>query len=395
MKIGIVGTGYVGLSLAVLISRKYEVIAIDVIQEKVEMINKGESPLKEKDICDLLHSNKLNLKASLDIKEVIGCDYIIVATPTNYDPETHYFDTSSVKGVAKIITEISPESTIVIKSTIPIGFTEGLCRELSNTNIIFSPEFLREGSSVQDNLHPSRIIVGVPHCNYNKEKALEFSKLLKDCSDEPNPEIIIMGSSEAESVKLFSNTYLAMRVAFFNELDTYAEINGLNASEIITGVCADPRIGNWYNNPSFGYGGYCLPKDTKQLLANYNTNNVPNTIINAIVDSNDCRKKYLLNRIKQKITKKDQIGVYRLAMKSKSDNFRESSIISIMEELKNEGYRVQIYEPTIKGTFLGIDVEDNFDSFIKSSTIIITNRMDEKIIKYTKKVYCRDLFNDN
>lgn len=391
MKVTVVGTGYVGLSLATLISRKNQVVAVDVIKEKVDMINAGKSPIKDNEIEEYLSTGTLNLNATLDINECVDSDFVIVATPTNYDSETHYFNTSSVESVIKQVNEISPESTIVIKSTIPIGYTKKLCNECEYNNVIFSPEFLREGKALYDNLHPSRIIVGIPDEKL-REKAKQFADLLENCSLETTIKKMIIGSTEAESVKLFSNTYLAMRVAYFNELDTYAEQNNLNSKEIIEGVCMDPRIGCHYNNPSFGYGGYCLPKDTKQLLANYE--NVPNSLITAIVKSNDIRKKYIADEIDHIIgRRKGIVGIYRLIMKSGSDNFRESSIMDIMHDLSDRGLDIVIYEPTVKDKFQNWNVVSSIDEFYKESDIILANRITNELLPYKDKVFCRDLFN--
>ena len=391
MKVSVVGTGYVGLSLAVLLSRKNSVTAIDIIPEKIELINNKKSPIVDKEIEHFLSKEKLNLKATLDINESNGSDYVIIATPTNYDPETHYFNTNSVETVIKQLQTICPEATIVIKSTIPIGFTERFCKENNIHNVIFSPEFLREGKALYDNLHPSRIIVGVPGCSNLKEKAEQFAALLADCSEEENVKTLIMGSTEAESVKLFSNTYLAMRVAYFNELDTFAESYGLNPEEIISGVCLDPRIGNYYNNPSFGYGGYCLPKDTKQLLANYR--DIPHTLIGAIVQSNIDRKEFVADEIRKSIGPKGKVGIFRLVMKSGSDNFRESSILDIMKWLRGDGYHVIIYEPTVKESYMEFPVEDDIERFKKECDIILANRMSKELESISDKVYCRDIFN--
>ncbi len=391
MKITIVGTGYVGLSLATLMSRKHEVVAIDVIPEKVDMINNGKSPIVDKEIQDFLAGGKLNLRATLDLNDCRGSEFIIIATPTNYDSETHYFDTSSVESVIESTEKISPTSTIVIKSTIPIGFTKNFCKKHSYSNIIFSPEFLREGRALYDNLHPSRIIAGIPYKSL-EEKARTFVDILSDCADEDNICTMIIGSTEAESVKLFSNTYLAMRVAYFNELDMFAEQNGLNSEEIISGVCKDPRIGDHYNNPSFGYGGYCLPKDTKQLLANYE--NIPNSLINAIVESNMIRKKFIADEIDRLIgRRKGTVGVYRLIMKSGSDNFRESSVMDIIKDLSSRGLDIIVYEPTITGKFQSWDVIDDLEEFYNKSDVIIANRLTDELAPFKDKVFCRDIFN--
>ena len=393
MKVSVVGTGYVGLSLAVLISRKYQVIAADIVQEKVDTINSGKSPIVDKEITQYLSSGKLNLKATTDINECKGSDYIIIATPTNYDVDSHMFDTSSVTGVIEQLEKITPESTIIVKSTVPIGFTESVSEEKKIDNLLFSPEFLREGRALYDNLHPSRIIVGIPFKNKNlEEKARGVLDLLAECAEDET-ETIMMGSTEAESVKLFSNTYLAMRVSFFNELDTFAERNGLDTKQIIEGVCLDPRIGKNYNNPSFGYGGYCLPKDTKQLLANYKT--VPNSLIEAIVASNDIRKKFITDTVEKKTGKEGAtIGIYRLIMKSGSDNFRESSVFDIMKMLRGDGYNVIVYEPTVDGeSFNGWALDNDLKSFTERCDIIMANRMSSELDPVRDKVFCRDVFN--
>lgn len=391
MKVTVVGTGYVGLSLAVLISRKYEVSAVDVIPEKVDMVNNGKSPIADREIESFLAEGKLNLRASLDLGVAKDSDFVIIATPTNYDPETHYFNTGSVESVAKQLQSICPDATLIIKSTIPIGFTERFCEENNLTNVIFSPEFLREGRALYDNLHPSRIIVGVPSSFKNKEKAKQFASLLAECAEGGNVKTLIMGSTEAESVKLFSNTYLAMRVAYFNELDTFAESNKLNSEEIISGVCLDPRIGNYYNNPSFGYGGYCLPKDTKQLLANYR--DIPHTLVGAIVQSNIDRKEFVADEIRKKLGPHGTVGIYRLVMKSGSDNFRESSILDIMKWLRGDGYKVIIYEPTVKDSYMDFEVEADLAKFEDESDVILANRMAKELEPVSGKVYCRDIFN--
>ena len=393
MKVSVVGTGYVGLSLAALISRKYYVTASDIIPEKVDLINSGKSPIVDNEISQYLSSGKLNLKATTDITECKGSDYIIIATPTNYDVETHMFDTSSVTSVIDQLEKITPESTIVVKSTVPIGFTESVSKEKGIDNLLFSPEFLREGRALYDNLHPSRIIVGVPFKNRKlEEKAKGFLDLLAECAED-KAETIMMGSTEAESVKLFSNTYLAMRVSFFNELDSFAERNNLDTKQIIEGVCLDPRIGKNYNNPSFGYGGYCLPKDTKQLLANYET--VPNSLIEAIVKSNDIRKRFIADTVEKKADKGGAvIGIYRLIMKSGSDNFRESSVFDIMKMLRGDGYEVIVYEPTVKDdTFNGWKLDNDLQSFMERCDIIMANRMSSELDPVRDKVFCRDVFN--
>ena len=391
MKISIVGTGYVGLSLATLLARKNDIVAVDIVPEKVSLINNGQSPIADKEIEAALLKKDLKLVATTDISEVKNSDFVIIATPTNYDPITHYFNTESVESVIKQLRVICPNATVVIKSTVPIGFTEKMSELYSLDNIIFSPEFLREGRALYDNLHPSRIIVGLPKQSKSISRGEQFAKMLSDCADDDNIPYLIMGSTEAESVKLFSNTYLAMRVAYFNELDTFAESYGLSSKEIISGVCLDPRIGNFYNNPSFGYGGYCLPKDTKQLLANYN--NIPHSLIEAIVQSNSDRKNYIVSEVEQKVGLGGIVGIFRLVMKSGSDNFRESSIIDIMKKLRGDGYRVIIYEPTVKASYMDFDVVDDLIDFKRKSNIILANRMDSVLNDVIAKVYCRDLFN--
>ena len=393
MFISVIGTGYVGLSLAVLISRKHTVVAVDVIPEKVEMINARVSPIVDNEITDYLSSSEIKLKATTDIRECVGSDYIIIATPTNYDVDSQMFDTSSVENVIDKLEEITPNSVIVVKSTVPIGFVESISRERGVSNILFSPEFLREGRALYDNLHPSRIIVGIPFKNKEVEvKARGFLNLLAECAVD-STETLIMGSTEAESVKLFSNTYLAMRVSFFNELDTYAERNNLDTRQIIEGVCLDPRIGNSYNNPSFGYGGYCLPKDTKQLLANYRT--VPNSLIEAIVTSNEIRKKFVAETVEKESGKEGAtIGIYRLIMKNGSDNFRESSVFDIMKKLRGDGYQILVYEPTVCGDYYkGWCLDNNLNSFIGKCDIIMANRMSSELENVRDKVFCRDIFN--
>ena len=341
--------------------------------------------ISDKEIENYLSEGTLKLEASLDINKAKESDFVIIATPTNYDPETHYFNTGSVESVAKQLQTICPDATIVIKSTIPIGFTERFCKENDIHNVIFSPEFLREGRALYDNLHPSRIIVGVPNCSNLKDKAEQFATLLAECSEEEDVKTLIMGSTEAESVKLFSNTYLAMRVAYFNELDTFAQSYGLNPEEIISGVCLDPRIGNYYNNPSFGYGGYCLPKDTKQLLANYR--DIPHTLIGAIVQSNLDRKEFVADEIRKRIGPKGTIGIFRLVMKSGSDNFRESSILDIMKWLRGDGYHVVVYEPTVKESYMEFPVEEDIKKFKDECDIILANRMAKELESISDKVY--------
>lgn len=385
MKIAIAGTGYVGLSLATLLSQKNEVIAYDIVKEKVDMINQKISPIKDKEIEEFLQNKNLNLKATLDYKEAFtNAKYIIISTPTNYDEETNSFNTKSIEDTIEKIISLNIETTIIIKSTIPVGYTESIKEKYNMDNIIFSPEFLREGHALYDNLYPSRIIVGE-----KSQRAEDFAKLLIEGALKENIETKYMNNTEAEAVKLFSNTYLALRVSYFNELDTYAEIRGLNTKDIIEGVCLDPRIGGHYNNPSFGYGGYCLPKDTKQLLANYK--DVPQNLIEAIVKSNDTRKKHIANMILERNPK--TVGIYRLTMKSGSDNFRASAIKDVIEILRNNNVEMIIYEPTHKEeTYEGIKVENNIETFKKKSDIIIANRLEEEINDSKEKIYTRDIF---
>ena len=385
MKIAVAGTGYVGLSLATLLSQNNEVIALDVIPEKVEKINNRISPIKDKEIEEFFRTKELNLKATLDYKEAFeGAKFIIISTPTNYDDEKNHFDTSSVEDIIQKVISMNINTTMVVKSTIPVGFIKTMKQKYNIDNIMFSPEFLREGKALYDNLYPSRIIVGE-----KSERAQEFANLLKNASLKDNIEVKFMNSTEAEAVKLFANTYLALRVAYFNELDTYAEIKGLNTKDIIEGVCLDPRIGSHYNNPSFGYGGYCLPKDTKQLLANYD--NVPQNLIKAIVRSNRTRKKYITEMIMRK--NPETVGVYRLTMKSGSDNFRASAIQEIIERLKLEGVDVIIYEPKLKAEqFNDCKVINNFEEFSNKSDVILANRIEEKLKVVKDKVYTRDLY---
>lgn len=390
MKIAVAGTGYVGLSLATLLSKKNEVIALDIIPEKVEMINNRISPIKDEMIEKYFKEENLNLKATLDYKEAFkNVDYIIISTPTNYDEETNSFDTSSVEDIIKKVIDMNLNTTMVIKSTIPVGFVEQIKNKYGIDNIFFSPEFLREGKALYDNLYPSRIIVGE-----KSEKAKKFAELLKDSSLKKNVKILYLNSTEAEAVKLFANTYLALRISFFNELDTYAEIKNLNSKDIIDGICLDPRIGDYYNNPSFGYGGYCLPKDTKQLLANYE--NVPQNLIKAIVKSNSTRKKYISNKVLEKNPK--VVGIYRLTMKAGSDNFRQSAIQDIINNIKNNntGIKIIIYEPQINSNnFNGCEVVNDFNIFYNNSDIILANRIDDKINTNMDKVYTRDLYYNN
>lgn len=385
MKIAVAGTGYVGLSIATLLSQKNKVVALDIVPEKVKMINNRKSPIKDVYIEKYFAEKNLNLTATLDYKEAFdGAEFIVISTPTNYDDEKNHFDTSSVEDIIIKVKELGLKTTIVVKSTVPVGFITNMKQKYEIDNIMFSPEFLREGKALYDNLYPSRIIVGEV-----SERAEKFANLLKECALKENIEVKFMGSTEAEAVKLFANTYLALRVAYFNELDTYAEIKGLNTQDIIEGVCLDPRIGNHYNNPSFGYGGYCLPKDTKQLLANYD--NVPQNLIRAIVRSNRTRKKHITEMVMRK--NPEIVGIYRLTMKKDSDNFRASAIQEIIERLKLEGVDVIIYEPTTKeDTFNGCQVVNDFEEFSKISDVILANRYDQLLDSVKEKVYTRDLF---
>ncbi len=385
MKIAVAGTGYVGLSLATLLSVKNEVVALDVIPEKVEKINNRISPIQDEYIEKYFKEKNLNLKATLDYKEAFtGAKFIIISTPTNYDSEQNYFDTSSVEDIIQKVKSMNIDTTMVVKSTIPVGFIESVKKKYNIDNIMFSPEFLREGKALYDNLYPSRIIVGE-----KSKRAEEFANLLKESCLKEDVVIKYMNSTEAEAVKLFANTYLALRVAYFNELDTYAELKGLNTKDIIDGVCLDPRIGNHYNNPSFGFGGYCLPKDTKQLKANYK--DVPENIISAIVESNRTRKDHIANMIIKRNPK--VVGIYRLTMKSGSDNFRASAIQGVMKRIKGKGIEVIVYEPTLKeDNFFNSKVVNDLNEFKKLSDVIIVNRIDDNIKDVENKIYTRDIF---
>lgn len=391
MNITIAGTGYVGLSNAILLAQTNNVTAMDLVQSKVDLINHKKSPIIDKEIEEYLSTKKLSLKATTDTNEAYkNPDYVIIATPTNYDSEHNFFDTSSIESVLNTVNNLCPKTTVVIKSTIPVGYTEAISAKFPSLNILFSPEFLREGRALYDNLYPSRIVVSYPKNKPElKNKAIEFASLLQDGAIKKDVEILTPNCTEAEAIKLFANTYLALRVAYFNELDTYAELHNLNTQQIIQGISLDPRIGDFYNNPSFGYGGYCLPKDTKQLLANFNS--VPQNLIKAIVESNQTRKDFVAHQIL--LRKPEIVGIYRLTMKANSDNFRQSSIQDIMKKLRGEGVKVVIYEPTLSTpSFEKFDVIKDFKDFTSLCDVILANRMSEELKTVESKVYTRDIY---
>ncbi len=388
MKITVVGTGYVGLSLAILLSQNNDVVALDIIQEKIDLINNKVSPIQDSEIQNFLVNKKLNLRATLNKQQAYqNSDFIVIATPTDYNPETNYFDTSSIENVIQDIITISPETTIIIKSTVPVGYTQSIQQKLGMKNIIFSPEFLREGSALYDNLYPSRIIIGD-----NSKAALQFAELLQQGAISKNIPTLFTSSTEAEAIKLFANTYLAMRVSFFNELDSYCIIKDLDTKQVIDGVCLDSRIGNYYNNPSFGYGGYCLPKDTKQLLANYQ--NIPQSLIEATVKANDIRKKFIAEQIISQ--QPHTVGIFRLIMKHDSDNFRASAIQDVMQNLIQHGIKIIIFEPKLDSMdYQGVTIVNDLDEFKKCSDIILTNRQYHQLSDVKNKTYTRDIFGNN
>ena len=391
MRIAVAGTGYVGLSNAVLLAQKNEVIALDIIPEKVEMINQRKSPLVDKELEEYLATKSLNLRATVDVEEALSqAELVIISTPTNYDEKKNYFDTSSVEDIIEKVLRINPDAFMVIKSTIPVGYTESISVRYNTKKIMFAPEFLREGRALYDNLYPSRIIVGTLKDNHETDEiSVKFAEALKSCALKEDIPTLYMHSTEAEAVKLFANTYLALRVSYFNELDTYAELKELDAKQIIEGVCLDPRIGSHYNNPSFGYGGYCLPKDTRQLRANFE--DVPNDIVTAIVAANHTRKDFIAEQVVNRNPK--VVGVYRLTMKANSDNFRQSSIQGVMKRIRSEGIQVVIYEPTLKeDEFMKYSIIHDLDEFKKMSDVIIAKRMSEELLDVSEKIYTRDVY---